>query len=409
MNQPSPYIITICNKIESQLGFKIKNIADAEKVSGSLASEKLHISPHTIARLFGVVKPFRIPYKETLNVLARYLNYNDWEDFCANQTNIPFDPNFYLTEASDGFSLAVLQLALATENFIDLKVILAKAQNNENEAVLFTAAELIGAYVRKSKKQKELLQLLAESSIGNLFFYECYVDENNENNYFSEALINHYLPRVANDYKKLFAYSFNISQTAHKKQLKSTYISEFEKLTNQLDKRKCHFHELSRWIECLILIDGLNGILKSTWENHLTELIGVSVDYNEHEKTWLFSRSLKAILLFGIKEELYNFNPFNEIIDNLIKNQKKNIYSIALYALQLYWISKSLYFNNKIIYTPFRIHNILFQNESNEKTAIEFALASLFAKGENKTILDSNLKKFCEEKGTTWVLKLITS
>jgi hypothetical protein len=140
----------------------------------------------------------------------------------------------------------------------------------------------------------------------------------------------------------------------------------------------------------------------------LNELIALSVSYNEYEKAWLFSRSLKAILLFGIKDELYNFNPFNEIVDNLIKHQRKSIYSIALYVLQLYWISKSFYFKNKIIYTPFRIHNILFQNESNEKAAVEFALASLFATGENKTILDSNLKKFCEEKGTTWVLKLIT-
>ena len=30
--------------------------------------------------------------------------------------NIPFDPNYILTEASDGFSLAVLHLALATED-----------------------------------------------------------------------------------------------------------------------------------------------------------------------------------------------------------------------------------------------------------------------------------------------------
>lgn len=95
MQQPSPYIITICTTLESQLGFKIKNIADAEKASRTLASEKLHISPHTIARIYGIVKPFRTPYKDTLNVLARYLKYNDWDDFCANQTNVPFDPNYF--------------------------------------------------------------------------------------------------------------------------------------------------------------------------------------------------------------------------------------------------------------------------------------------------------------------------
>ncbi len=407
MTQPSPYLFTICSQLENQLGFKIKNIADAERASNSLVAEKLHISTHTIARLYGVVKPFRTPYKETLNVLARYLNYSDWENFCSNQTNVPFDPNYFLTEASDGFSLAVLQLALATENFEALKLILDKAINNENEAVLFTAAELIGTYVRRIKRQKELLQLLAESTIGNLFFYECYVDEDNENNYFSDALIQYYLPRIDNDYKKLFVYSYLISQTAHKKQMASEYIPEFIKLTNKLDKTKCHFHELSRWMECVILIDGFDGLLTKTWRKHLEEVILLSINFKDYEKTWLFSRSLKALLLFGFKEELFHFNEFNKIVDNFIKNQKKEELSMALYILQLYWVSKSIYFKNRNIYTPFRIHNILFQNESNEKTAIEFGLASFFATGENSSIINTSLKTFCKEKGVFWVLKLM--
>ena len=407
MTQPNPYIVSICNQIETQLGFKIKNIADAQNFSEILTVEKLYISTHTIARLFGVVKPFRTPYKDTLNILARFVNYNDWEDFCDSQTNIPFDPNFFLTEASDGFSLAMLQLALANEDFQALALILAKAKTNENEAVLFTAAELIGAYIRKSKKQKELLQLLADSSIGHLFFYECYVDEDNQENYFSNALLNHYLPNVTNDYRKLFVYCFIISHTAHKEHKLSTYYKEFLKLAVQLDKKNCHFHELSRWIECLIIIDGYNGVLQNTWKQHVAELIALSVGYNANEKAWLFSRSLKALLLFGFKKELFKFNELNTVIDILIKNQKKEMHSIALYVLQLYWISKSMYFESKIIYNPFRIHNILFQNESNEKTAIEFAVSSLFATGENKNILASNLEGYCEEKGVNWVLRLL--
>jgi hypothetical protein len=406
MNQPSPYIISICNQLETQIGFKIKNIADAQKCTEIFTLEKLYISPHTVARLFGVVKPFRTPYKDTLNILARFLHYTDWESFCTDQTNIPFDPNFFLTEASDGFSLAILQLALANEDFQALALVLKKAKTNENEAVLFTAAELIGAYIRKSKKQTELLQLLADSRIGHLFFYECYVDEDNEENYFSNALLHYYLPNVSNDYRKLFVYCFIISQTAHKEHKLSPYCTEFLKLTIQLDKKKCHFHELSRWIECLIIIDGYNGVLQNTWQQHVAELVAMSVGYNANEKVWLFSRSLKALLLFGFKKELFKFNELNTVIDILIKNQKKELHSIALYVLQLYWISRSMYFESKIIYNPFRIHNILFQNESNEKTAIEFAVASLFATGENKNILESNLKGYCEEKGVNWVLKL---
>ena len=407
MNQPNPYLITLCNQLESQLGFKIKNIANAEKCSEVLTLEKLFISPHTIARMYGVVKPFRTPYKDTLNLITRYLNYIDWEDFCNNQTNVPFDPNYFLTEASDGFSLAVLQLALANEDFKALHLVLEKAKENENEAVLFTTAELIGAYIRKSTQQKELLQLLANISVGHLFFYECYVDENNDNNYFSEALVNYYLPNVTNDYKKLYVFCFVISQTAHKEHKSSPLIQEFQKLTTQLDKNKCHFHELSRWMECQILIDGYNGILNDTWQLHLAELLVLSTSLGLNEKAWLLYRSLKALILFGFKEELFLHKELNNHIDDIIKQQKKEFHSIALYVLQLYWICKSFYFNNKSVYNPFRIHNILFQNESNEKTAIEFAVASLFASGENKNIITSNLKSFCENKGVNWVMKMV--
>lgn len=407
MNQPNPYLIALCNQLEIQLGFKIKNIANAHKCSEVLSLEKLYISSHTLARLFGVVKPFRTPYKDTLNVIARYLNYTDWEDYCNRQTNIPFDPNYFLTEASDGFSLAVLQLSLANEDFKALQLVLEKAKENENEAILFTAAELIGAYVRKSKKQKELLQLLADSSIGQLFFYECYVDEDNENNYFSEALVNYYLPNVTNDYRKLYVYCFLISQSAYKEQKISDYNKEFTTLTSQLDISNCHFHERSRWIECLILIDGFNNVLQNTWKIHVQEIIETSIGLGLNEKAWLFSRPLKALLLFGFKEELFNYTAWNEVVDNLIKNQTKELHSIALYTLQLYWISKSMCLNSKTVYTPFRIHNILFQNESNGKTAIEFAVASLFATGENKQIITVNLKHFCEIKGVHWVVKLI--
>lgn len=407
MNQPNPYLIALCKQLETKLGFKIKNIANAEKCSEVLALEKLYISQHTIARLYGVVKPFRNPYRDTLNVIVRYLNHIDWEDFCVNQTNIPFDPNYFLTEASDGFSLAVLQLALANEDMRALQLVLEKVKENENEAILFTAADLIGTYVRKSKKQKELLKLLADSTVGHLFFYECYVDEDNENNYFSDALVQYYLPNVTNDYRKLYVYCFVISQTAHKELKLSPYCKEFQKLTLQLYKKKCHFHELSRWMECQIVIDGFNNALQETWKLHLAELIVLSTDLELNEKAWLFSRSVNALILFGFKEELFNHEELNNHINAIIKHQKKELHSIALYTLQLYWICKSLYLNSKTVYNPFRIHNILFANESNEKTAIEFAVASIFATGENKSIISHNLKDYYKDKGTDWVLRFI--
>ena len=407
MNQPDPYIISICTKIEQNLNFKINHISDAKNLSKILEANKLNISSHTIARLFGLIKPFRTPYKDTLNLLSRYLNYSDWNDFCANQTNIPFDPNYFLTEAADGFSLAVLQLTLVNEDFNSLSIILEKSTGNSDFNIMFTAAEMIGYYVRNSAKQKEFLQILAKSSIGQLYFYECFVDENNHNNYFSNALIQYYLPEIKDDYKKLYVYCFNISQIANKEFKYSDTIPLFENLIGTLNKNQCHYHELSRWLECSIIVDGFNGVLQDTWKKHIEEVLEKANLYNHYESCWIVSRSLKALLLFDLKIEVLNDLEFNNYIDGLVLNLKKENHCMALYVLQLYWIYKSNYLKSKILYTPFRIATLLYQSESDEKIAIELATASIFASGVNKNIMDTNLKSFCSKIGAKWVVKLL--
>ncbi len=407
MNLPDPYIISLRNKIEEKLNFKINRLCDSKKISNILKENNLGISSHTIARLFGIIKPFRTPFKDTLNLLSCYLNYNDWDDFCANQTNIPFDINYFLTEATDGFSLSVLQSALVNDDLDSLSIILEKSITTSNFNIMYSAAEMIGNYLRLSSKKEELLKLLAKSNIGQLFFYECFVDENNKNGYFSDALIQYYLPEIKDNYKRLFVYCFNIGQMANKELKQSECIPLFEKLVYSLDKKKCHYHELSRWLECSILIDGFNGVLHQTWKKHILEILENAKLFDYLESCWIISRSLKALILFDLKNEIVHDLDFNEFIDRLILFQKKESHSIALYTLQLYWIYKSNYLKSKIVYSPFRIDTLLFQNESEEKTVIELATASIFASGVNKIIMDVNLKSYCNKIGANWVIKLL--
>lgn len=408
MTQPNPYLISICSQIERRLGYKIKDITTAKNFQEALAIQNLFVSSHTIARLFGVIKPFVTPYKSTLNILANYLNYRNWEDFCDNQTNIPFDTNYFLTEASDGFSLAILQSVLENEDLKSLKTIFKNVKNNESKPIIFSAAELIGLHVRKSKNQEELLKFLALNSMGNLFFYECFVDEDNKDNYFYNAIIKYYLPKVTNNYRFLFAFGYLISQKAYKEHIASEYIPKFEEVIKSLKKEKCHFHEISRWLECLILIDGFNNVLENSLDLHINQILeSFNFFKNDYEKAWVLVRPIKALIHFNCKIKLFNHIEFNKAVDYIIKNQRTGYYSVALYTIQLYWLCKEIHFNSKVVYTPFRISNILFQNESNEKASVEFAIASLFATGDNKKIIDKNIKVFCKEKGTVWVLKLL--
>ena len=111
--------------------------------------------------------------------------------------------------------------------------------------------------------------------------------------------------------------------------------------------------------------------------------------------------------MFDLKNKILIHKEFNDYIDLLMINQKKDNHYMSLYVIQLYWIYKSKYFKNKIIYTPFRISYALFESDSNEKIAIELATASIFATGDNKKIMKKNLKSFCNKIGAIWLLKLI--
>lgn len=408
MNQPSPYVNAICSQIEIQLGFKIKNIGNAKKLSDLLAEEKLFISSHTLGRLFGVIKPFRTPYKTTLNALANYLNFKDWDTFCENQTNIPFDSNYFLTESADGFSLSVLYASLINKDYNSLDLVLNKLNENAKNTLVYSAGEIIGFHLRDLKNKDEILKILGKNKNGHLLFYESFVDEDNQNNYFSNAIEEYYLPNVDNDYRKLFGYTFLISQKLYKENKFSTiYFEQFSTISKLIELQNCHYQELSRYFECLIIIDAHQGVLINTWEMHIKNILLHCKSFHIFEKAWILSRTLKALLHFDYKVKIFHHKEFNNLIEILIKTEKIGLHTIALYVIQLYWISRINYFKNKIVYKPFRINTALFQNSNNEKIAIELGIASFFSVGENKVILDKNLSHFCKEKGILWLIKLI--
>lgn len=407
MKQPDPYLISICQQIEAAHGNTIKTIADAKRLSDDFYAKKLHISPHTLGRLFGVVKPFRKPYKDTLNLLAHYLNFSEWEDFCQNQTNIPFDPNFFLTEAADSFSLAVLQLALASHDSHALLAVLNKIDPNCPLTLQIAAAELLGTHLRKLPNKRPLLQLLASNPMGQRLFYESFVDEDDEGGYYSHALREYYLPNIQNNYRKLFVYAFLISKNVRHNQADSPYFDSFWHTTKQLTWEACHFHEKSRWLEVAVLQDGINGALHQTWTNLLEKALQEIKYHPPYEQAWVLARLLKALLLFDMKEELCGHQAFVAAVDQLVRNQKKGHHSIALYALQLFWLYSNIKCIKKQMYAPFRIHSTWFQNEANEKKAIEFGISYLFAAGENKKIVSQFLPEFCQTTGNTWVTRLL--
>ena len=64
-----------------------------------------YISPTTLKRLFGYVKPATVPRPSTLSVLSRYVGYAGWSDFCASQELEPMEDLTTETERTEPESL----------------------------------------------------------------------------------------------------------------------------------------------------------------------------------------------------------------------------------------------------------------------------------------------------------------
>lgn len=405
MNQIDPFILKICQQIAVVAKMPIIEFSDAKRLSLVLAQKKVFVSPHTIARLYGIIKPYRKPYKETLNGLAVFLDFTDWDDYVANQTTLHADPNFFLTESHDGFSQSVLELALITRDYDEVGRIIEKYESVEINNSFYSTAALIGVYLKTNNYDKQLLQVLAQSKQGHRLFYECFVDEDNANNYFSEALLDYYLPTVENPYRKLFVYGYVISQTAYKENILSQQFDSFLQILPQLTLEECHFHEASRWFECIIIGDGFSNKLEETWLIILDAIVTYCRDKEAVE--WILVRPLKALLYFGFQKEVMNHEGFNVLINTIMTSKKHDFNSLALYILQLYWLFKEKIISKKQIYNPFRMPINYFHSDNVEKLAIEFATASLFASGDNKLFLDQHLETFCKENGKQWILNLI--
>jgi hypothetical protein len=397
--------------IEHTEKFKILSFSDSKRLANLFSKKKLYISAHTIARLYGVIKPHRKPYKETLNILAQFSGYLNWDDYYSHQIAQLSQKNYFKTEENSGFSMSLLQLGLVNEDWEVINNLLKKTMNlRDNHDNFYSISQLLGHDLRKSRQQDKLAEQLANSKQGRVLFYECFVDEDDPNGYYSSALQKYYLPTITECGKKLFAISYLLSQSTYKGICNLKLIEEFKSISNLSKNTDLHFHEISRCFESEFIIAGWNNALETKIDIYLNHLIEKIKPYPKNQKIWLLARATRAIIYFGGVHQLLNNSQYNQEIDKLFINDKLNNYKcIGLYILQLYFIYKAtrIKSDSSLIKIPQRIWFTDFLNNENEKLAIEFTMAYLFSEGQQKQNIQSKLVQFCEDFGNRWVLPLI--
>ena len=211
MNGTEKYIQKICKQIEIAVNRKIIGFSDAIWLSDIFKQKKFPISASTVARMYGLTAAASKPYKSTLDHLAKFLEYDNWENYVEDQSKHHFSSNHFLTEEANGFSQSVLEMALHLKRYDAVQIMLEKYTYFENNDVHFSTANLIGKYVKINQ-----------------------YDEENENDYFAKALFTHYLPKVTNKQDIFFVYSYLLAQYSYSGTIQKDLIEEYKRVAKNI-------------------------------------------------------------------------------------------------------------------------------------------------------------------------------
>lgn len=78
-----PEIIELKKRVEAKVAHKMMAHPDFCELSDSIfESLKEQVSPTTLKRIWGYISGYKSISNHTLNLLSRFVGFNDWSDFC---------------------------------------------------------------------------------------------------------------------------------------------------------------------------------------------------------------------------------------------------------------------------------------------------------------------------------------
>ncbi len=301
--------------IESKIGFGVKTIVDAQKLSDLMMCSGHKVSTHTLGRFFGIIKPERKHYVYTLDIISEFIgyrNFNDCEQYYLNKET--FSGHIM---ASNSFPLQELELYLLTDDLEEIEHLLKNYSVEEIESFRFNISNILGPYVRNSKKRNQLLALLSKYEFGQKIYFETYVDEDNQQQFFSKALKELYLPKTKDFGKQLFVKTFYEVQQVYSNKVitADTHLINLDRKSHSL-----HVHELSRFWEYYFLMQ-ISTLKNEELFSKLDQLVEDAASVYYDDQCWLYSRTIRAFAYHGKLDLLKKHPVFTESCLKLIQRE----------------------------------------------------------------------------------------
>ncbi len=375
-------------------------------LSDQFSTLGIPISAHTLARFFGVLETKHRPYTSTLDLLAQYIGHNSYAKFCSalseNLDSALFSPKD--TFSTGAYSLVAFELAIAENDWKTMNDLLESV--NLDDPFTYELVMYLGGAVRRHPNKKDFLNALSQSKSGRWFFYECFVDEDDDNNYYSDALLAYYAKSPIPMGNQIFIKCFLVVKAIYE----GKAIPENDFKWTQFDDmslNQLHFHEISRVLELRILIDHVNKQLHHTLIAHLEVVCEISTKMAHFDACWILARAIKALSFSGVYHASLSYSPF---ADTLIKRFHENptrIHSIGELILQCAGHNYYMHVKNERFNLPPVKLSYRHDNETKSRILVESATALLYADEPVKYMLKRNLQNYSSNTHQTWINALI--
>jgi len=394
------HIGTLKKKIELKLGFAVLTYHDCKKVTLRLKQDKISISPLTIARIFNLVNDTKRPYHSTLDLLTRFLGYESFSSFCIDTSDLVgkrlFNPSFEIVNGS----FQALELACQQADWKMVKFILDEINPHKDD---YEFPMFLGNIVRNHPQRNAFIKALMEVEVGRVYFFERFVDEDDPDGYFSNAL-NLFCSNYRRDIgSQIFKVCFQLAKQIY--QENKFDVSEWRSIDQLgLNYKELHFHQISRWFELKILFASLDFNPLQKAQKIVEELLEILPKFNNNDQCWIIARPLKALAHIGLLYDVLGVSEIKEQINNVFVAMDGRISSIGDLIVQ--FVCHAFVDNHQSLSNPKSISSSHF-NETYSRIAIESATSLLYVQDPVKTRIEKNLRPFVQKTGNSWVLNII--
>ncbi len=332
----------LSGKLKQKTGFDGSSFQQCTRISDQMREKGIHISPHTIARLFGEVLPQRKFYLNTLNLIAKFLGYEGWDAFLKTE-QAPSAITYTTTTGErnpDHVFLSSFRYALLKGDVRLQKRLLDKAAKQgiftDFNTRFFFATEM-GRYARTHKDDQDFFRLMAEHPFGRDVFYRTFVDEDDADGYFSYYLKTYFLPTARIPSDILFAQTFLHSRGIYtnvivdRQNISDMVNIPFKELLNEL--HSCHF--ISRQAESRLLIACSHKVI----ENILDEILMLEDQFSTWDFTWVLGRCLRALHYRKASAFTFEHPDIKAACSRATETMQANITTVPQMLVQLHaWI-----------------------------------------------------------------------